>query len=131
MIVVATPDHPTISSTIKAIKRAKQRGVKIKGIVLNKVYKKNFELDVEDIEKVLGVPIMATIPHDIDVAKALSNFVPSTSYKPRSEGSTEFKKLAAVLIGKKHKPFRFKDIFKLTPNKSQINREIFYERAFK
>lgn len=130
MIVVATPDYPTISATMKAVKNAKQRGVKINGLILNKVYKKDFELDIGDIEKVLEAPVMALIPHDINVVRAMSYFTPSTSYKPKSVGSTEFKKLAAVLIGEKYKPFRIRNIIKLTPSKSDVNREMFYKRVF-
>ena len=130
MIVVTTPDYPTISATIKAIKMAKQRGIKLNGLILNKVYKKKFELDISDIEKVLELPVMAIIPHDINVVKAMNYFTPSTSYKPKSQGSTEFKKLAAVLIGEKYKSFRIRNLIKITPSKSDVNRELFYERVF-
>ncbi len=131
LLVIATPDYPTLSATIKAIKRAKQRGTKINGLILNKVYNKRFELSIPDIEKTLEMPIMAVIPHDINILKALSHFTPSTSYKPKSAGSTEFKKLAATLVGEKYKPFRIKSIFRITPSRADINREIFYERVFK
>ena len=131
ILVVTTPDHLTLSATMKAIKRAQQRGTKISGLILNKVYNKNFELSIDDIENTLDVPVMAVIPHDVDVLRALSKFIPSTSHKPRSAGSTEYKKLAAVLIGEKYNPFRVKNFFRITPKRQEINREIFYKRVFK
>ena len=130
ILFVTTPDYPTMSATIKAMKQAKQRGAKINGLILNKVYNKKFELDIDDIEKTLGVPVMAVIPHDVNVLKALSHFTPSTSFNPGSKGSIEFKKLAAVLIGEKYKPKGFRNIFRITPSRSDINREIFYKRIF-
>lgn len=131
IFVVTTPDHPTMSSTLKAIKLARQRGTPINGLILNKVHNKDFELSLKDIEEVSEVPILAVIPYDINVLKALSEFMPSTHHKPKSSGSTEFKKLAAVLIGEKYKPTRLKGIFGwINPKKQEINRELFYKRVF-
>ena len=84
-----------------------------------------------DIEEIAQVPVMAVIPHDVNILKALSNFTPSTSYKPESEASREYKKLAATLIGEKYNPPKFKRFFTRTPKRPEINREIYYERIFK
>ncbi|GBE19785.1 MAG TPA: hypothetical protein ENG87_05755 [Candidatus Pacearchaeota archaeon] len=132
ILIVTTPDHPTMSTTLKAIKLANQRGTEIDGLIINKVHNKNFELSTDDIEDTTGVPVMAVIPHDVNMLRALSEFTPSTDYKPKSEGSVEIKKLAATLIGEKYKPKRFKDIFsKITPKRHEINREIYYHNVFK
>jgi len=132
ILVVTTPDHPTLSATIKAIKLAKQRGTPISGLILNKVHNKNFEISLEDIEETLEVPVLAIIPYDINVLKSLSNMEPYTTFKPKSKGSIEYKKLASALIGQKYKQTRLRDFFsKITPKRQEINREIFYKRIFK
>jgi len=131
ILFVTTPDYPTLSATLKSIKLAKQRGVSINGLILNKVYNKNFELSIDEIEKTVETPVMAVIPYDINVLKALSEFAPSTIYKPKSEASVEYKKLAATLIGEKYNPFHLRNFLKITPKRQEINREIFYERVFK
>lgn len=132
ILVVSTPDHPTLTNTIRAVKLAKQRGTPISGIILNKAYKKDFELSLEDIEEMVNVPVMAVIPYDVDVLKALSEFTTSTSYKPRSEGSEEFKKLAAALMGEKYSVPGLKKFFTwANPQKQDINRTIFYDELFK
>ncbi|MDO8467709.1 MAG: AAA family ATPase [Nanoarchaeota archaeon] len=129
--VVTTPDYPTLSTTIKAIKAAAQRGTKINGLILNKVYGKNFELSLKDIENTAEVPVLAVIPHDKDFTRALSEFKPYPLVKPNSEGTSEFRKLAATMIGVKYKPFSIKEFFTtLTPPKQEINREIFYRQIF-
>ncbi len=130
ILVVSTPDIQTLGTTIKAVKIAKQRGTPIDGLILNKIYNKNFELSIDNIEKTIDVPVMAVIPYDINFLKALFDFTPSTTYKPKSPASQEYKKLAATLIGEKYNPLRFKNFFKLTPKREEINREIFYERIF-
>jgi len=132
IFVVTTPDHPTLSATIKAIRLAKQRGTPISGLILNKVHNKDFEISLEDIEETLEVPVLAVIPYDVNVLKSLSNMEPYTIHKPKSKGSTEYKKLAGVLIGQKYKPTKLKRVFGwVNPKKQEINREIFYKRVFK
>ncbi len=131
MIVVTTPDHPTLSTTLRALKLAKQRGTPISGIILNKVHGKKFEIPSQHVEITLEVPIMAVIPHDVNFLKALSKFKSSVEFKPRSEASEEYKKLAATLIGEKYKPRNIKNIVRLAyPKKQDINREIFYQSVF-
>jgi len=132
ILVVTTPDYPTLSATLKAVKLARQRGMQMNGLILNKVHNKNFELSFGDIEETVEIPIMAVIPYDVNVLKALSEFTPSTVYKPKSEGSQEYKKLAAALTGGKYKPVQLKRFFGwINPKRQEINREIFYKRVFK
>lgn len=131
LIIVTTPDIPTLTSTLKILKLVRQRKVPINGLILNKTHSKNFELSIHDIEETTGVPVLAVIPYDVNILKALSKFMPSTSYKPNSEASLEYKKLAGILVGVKYKPKGLRNFFKLTPKRQEINREIFYERVFK
>ncbi|HJX50022.1 MAG TPA: AAA family ATPase [Candidatus Nanoarchaeia archaeon] len=130
---VTTPDHSTLSNTIKSINRSNERGTKVDGIILNKVYDKDFELSVEQIESTANIPIMAVIPHEVSVLEAQSKFIPSTQWKPSSKGSKEFRKLAATLIGEPErvKSFDWRRIFGITPQKQEVNRQVFYERVFK
>ncbi|MFH1326630.1 MAG: AAA family ATPase [archaeon] len=132
ILVVTTPDHPTLSNTLRAVKLARQRGTPISGIILNKVYDKEFELSLDNIEETTGVPVMAVIPHDINIPKAISKFTPSTSYKPKSRASEEYKKLAAALIGIDYQPQKLKKLWGwISPEKQDINRTIFYKEMFK
>lgn len=131
IFIVTTPDYPTMSATLKTAKIIKQRGLPVSGLIINKVYKKNFELSTKDIENTAEIPVMAVVPHDINILKAQSKFKPSTSYKPKSEGSDEYKKLAAALLGKKHNPVKLKRVFRwVNPRRQDINRTIFYEGVF-
>lgn len=130
LIVVTTPDHATLGMTMKAVKLARQRGDPIVGLIINKTYKKNFEIPLKEIENITEVPVMAIIPHDIKFMSALSKCVPYTSYS-RSRGSEEFKKLAATIIGEKYKPTKVKKFFMwVNPKKHEINREIYYSGIF-
>ena len=131
IFVVTTPDHVTMSTSLKAAKLAKQRGVPITGLIMNKVHDKDFELSLGDIEETLGIPVLASIPFDKAVLKALHSMEPLTLYSPNSQGSTEFMKLCSMLCGKKFKDEGFISFFRnLVPARQDINREIFYKSAF-
>ena len=131
LLVVTTPDHPTLSMTMKASKFSKKKGMPISGLILNKVHKKGFELSLKDIEKTIGIPVMAVVPHDIEVLKSLAKLVPYPIHKPKSEGSEEFRNLAASIIGEKYKPLKLKRFFRwINPRKQDVNRLVFYESAF-
>jgi septum site-determining protein MinD len=132
LIVITTPDLPTLGNTIQAVKLAKKRGTPISGIVLNKVYNKNFELSIKDVETTLGLPIMAVIPYDINFLRALSEFKPLTEHRPKSEASEEYMNLAGTLIGEKYRPIKIRTFFRwVSPRRQDINRTIFYENIFK
>ncbi|VVB80048.1 Iron-sulfur cluster carrier protein [uncultured archaeon] len=130
LLVVTTPDLPTLEMTIKAVNIAKQRDTPIAGLIVNKVHNKRFEIPLRQIEKNSGVPVLAVIPHDINMLRALSQYKPYTEYKAYSEGSREFRKLAASLLGEKCKSFDLKGLFRFTPTLQDVNREIFYESVF-
>jgi len=132
IIVVSTPDHPTLSNTMSAVKLAKQRGTPIVGLVLNRVYNKNFELSLKDVEDVVGVPVMAIVPHDTSVLKALAEFSTINSYKPKSRGAAEIRKLGALLMGEKYYTPKLKRMFGwVNPEKQEINRQVYYNELFK
>lgn len=130
IFVVTTPDHPTLSTTLKAVKVARENGTPIAGLIINKVYNKKFEISIEDIEGTIDVPVMAVIPHDIAVLKALSEFDNSLNYKPHSKVSKEFMKLALALVGEKEKK-GFSSFFRrYKPKKQEINRLVLYKSVF-
>jgi septum site-determining protein MinD len=128
LFVVTTPDFSTLGMTLKSIKMAQERGTKIDGIILNRVYDKDFELDLEDVENTLNVPVMAVIPHDTKVLEAQSKFVPLLKHCPNCAASEEYRKLGAAIAGVKYKPPKMKKWFKWkTPKKEEVNRAVFYQ----
>jgi len=134
LFCVTTPDYPTLSCTLKAIKLAKERGTPIKGLILNKTRKNDFELSLNEIEDTAGCNIVAVLPDENRVLKALSETTPSTIFNENIDSSVEYKKLAAALIGEDYEDERLKSrIRKLFrgPEKQQINRDILKESCEK
>jgi len=126
ILVVTSPDYPTLSTTLRAVRLAKQKGTPINGLILNRVRGKKFELSVQDIEEAAGVPVVSVLPEDIKVPESIANTTPVTVDKPKAKSSIEYKKLAAALIGEEYKDprlwHRIKSIFKKDIAKDNINR---------
>ncbi len=132
LYVVTTPDYPTLSCTMRAIKLAKERNTPIHGLILNKVRNKNFELTLDEIEETAGCSIVAVVPDEHYMLHALSETTPSTIFNEKVDSTVEYKKLAAALIGDTFKDERFKSkirgIFQKTPLKQDINRDLLRQR---
>lgn len=129
LLVLTTPDYVTLATTLNAVKLARVRKTPIIGLILNKVYGENFELNVEDIEKASGVNVLAVLPNEIKVLEALSKCTPSTLHK-HSQTSLELKKLAGSLVGEKYKEgglrFYLRKIGRLGKvTKQEVNRVLF------
>jgi len=103
LLVVSSPDYPTLSSTLHAIRIAKEKQTPIRGIIINRVLKKRFEISPKEIEKSSGVKVLASLPNNIKVLAAVSNMTPVVSYSPTQDVSHDIKKLAASLIGESYK----------------------------
>jgi MinD-like ATPase involved in chromosome partitioning or flagellar assembly len=128
LLTVTSPDYPTLSTTLRAVRLAKQKNTLITGLIVNKVRNKKFELTVQDIEKTAETPVLAVVPDDIKIQQAVSLTSPASSYFTNSNAVVEYKKLAAALIGEKYVDTRFsyrmKKLFSGKLPKEEINREV-------
>lgn len=126
LLVVTSPDYPTLSATLRAIRLAKQKKTPITGLILNRVRNKKFELSIRDIEETAQVPVLSVVPEDIKVLESIYHTTPVALYRPKSSSSIEYKKLAACLIGEEYKDPRLwqkiKSLFKRDIPKENINR---------
>jgi septum site-determining protein MinD len=129
LLVVATPDYPTLSCTLHAIKVAKKKKTPISGLILNKVRNKKFELTVEDIEDACGTRVLAVLPDDVKVLESLALTTPAALHKPMSNSSVIYKKLAACLLGQEYKDprlfSRLKGLFRKNIPKDELNRLLY------
>jgi len=101
MLVVTNPELPAVLDALKAVKLAEQLGAKILGVVVNRISRKPHELSDKEIEDMLELPILAKIPEDENIKKAIARRIPVVKYNPYAPSSLEFKRLAAQLIGQR------------------------------
>ncbi len=108
VIVVTNPEITALMSSMKVVRIAKLLNVPILGIVLNKT-RRDDELKKQDVERTLGLPVIATIPYDKNVNKAINAMQPLVLYKQDSPASLAFALLASKFVGREIKlPFKYK-----------------------
>ncbi len=129
LFVVSTPDYPTLSCSLRAAKIAKQRGKPITGIILNKIRDPKFELELEEIEKASGIPVVAKIRDDKANVRALFTRIPVPIYDKRARFSKEIGKLANALCGKNETSI-WRKIFSFNFGKEEVNRRVMSEKLY-
>ncbi len=99
VIFVNTPFIPSTMDIIKCHQVANELGTKALGVILNMVGKEKYELNLQEVEQLIELPIMASIPLDKNVLRSLALKMPLVLYNPGSPASREFDKLGAKLLG--------------------------------
>ena len=107
LLVVTSPDLPTLSCTMHAVKVAKRKKTPIAGLIINKVRNRRFEISTREIEESTGVPVLAVLPDDVNVVEALAKSTPASVFTPKRDFAVEYKKLAASIIGEEYRDTRF------------------------
>ncbi len=108
VLYVTTPHIPSVLDIVKSQEVAKELNVKPLGIVLNMVEGKGYEMTKSEIEQLTGLPVIASIPYDKNVKRALAEKLPVVILKPNSPASREFLKISRFLLGM---PFESESLF--------------------
>ena len=101
ILIVTNPDVPSVTDALKMIELAESIEVPIRGVEINRVRKKKHELSATEIESICDTPVIATIPEDIEVQKAIADGNPVVLNSPYSPAAIEFRRLAAHLVGER------------------------------
>ncbi len=104
IILVTTPHVPPVTDCLRIKKWCVEREIPIRGIVVNMVTKAHYELSEEEIESMLDLPVLCSIPFDRSVLKALGLKLPIVVLNPYSKVSQAFIKLACEILGMEYKP---------------------------
>ena len=110
VVIITTPDLPSVNAALKTIQLAERLGKRILGIVVNRVRGEKCELKEEEIERICGLPVLASLPEKEEIMKSIYQGEPIFLLSSRSEIAKEFKKLAALLIGEEYKESFFEKL---------------------
>jgi septum site-determining protein MinD len=102
-ILVTNSTMLSVADTLKTRILFNELNINITGFVLNMWYDDKFLLSVNEIESILEVPMMATIPYDKEMDRSLALGRSLVEINPSSPTSNAIMQLAADLLGKKHK----------------------------
>jgi len=97
VLVVVNPNLSSVMDALKTIKVARINNNIVTGIILNMTNKGKNELKPQEIEDILGRPILANIKHDHKIRKSVHRQSPLNYIYPRSKSAKEFHKVAEHL----------------------------------
>jgi septum site-determining protein MinD len=102
ILIISTPELPAISDALRTVKKAKEHGKKVTGVILTRVYEDELELSKDAVEAILETPVLAMIPEDETLREAVQMKSAVTYTHPNSPASQGYKQLAAKLLGEKY-----------------------------
>lgn len=99
LLLVTTPDISSVTDALKTAKLAEQLGTRVVGVVINRIEGGKHQMTMDDVAGMLNVPILAEIPEDKDVHRAIARRTPVVHHKPGAKSSREIRRLARRLVG--------------------------------
>jgi septum site-determining protein MinD len=99
VILITTPDIPSVTSSAKTIQLCKEIGTEPFGIAINRVTRAKYELSAREITSIVEAPVLIEIPEDYGVPASIAARMPLVLYKPESPASKKFSMLTRSLVG--------------------------------
>lgn len=126
LFVITTPDHATLSCTMHAVQIAKRKRNPIRGIIINKVLGKKYELSLQNIEEQTKTPVVSVLFKDNFIPHSQAETKTIAEFKPKSNTTIQLRKLAAALANEKYQePRLFKRLnsnFRRSLTREEVNR---------
>lgn len=98
-LLVTTPHVASLSDALKTKIVSERLGTKVVGVVVNRVVGDPGEIKVEEVSRLLELPVLGVIPEDPAVATALNSGKPVVLVEPGSKASMAIVRLAEKLVG--------------------------------
>lgn len=103
VLVVTNPEYPAVTDAVKVIKRAREVGKNVLGIVVNRHGGKKHELKPAEIEVMADTPVIGIIREDRNIKKSIFAKTPVLHHKPNSRVSRDFRRLAHTIMGMEYR----------------------------
>lgn len=104
VLVVTNPNLPAVTDGLKTVNLAEDAGTDVLGVVVNRKNGHDSELNAEEVESMIGHPVVAEIPEHEKVQEALAVKKPVVHHAPDHHVSERFKGLAADMAGVDYEP---------------------------
>lgn len=100
ILLLTNPNLPAVLDILKVAKVAESLNKIILGVIVNRVNKKERGLSVSEIEDMVKYPVIAEVPEDVNVQRALAARTAVVDYDQKSPASIEIRRLGHHLVGK-------------------------------
>lgn len=94
ILLVTNPELPAVTDAFKVVTLAKEIGIPVRGVILNKVRRDSFDLGVRAIESLLETPITSVVEDDKHMRTAIYRKKPMVHLRPNSVSSRTYHDLA-------------------------------------
>ena len=132
IFLVTSPDSVTLTTTMKAAKIAREQNTPIEGIIVNKIRSPKHEYNMNEIEIISEIPVMAKIRDHKKMAEALNYKTPITLLDSTNIISKEVRRFASAICGSPEKEGWFQKLvpFKEIIQKEKVNRQFLREKFY-
>ncbi len=102
LLIVTTPELPSVADAYKLVEFAESNWIPITGVVVNKEDKgqRYKDITIDDVEEILGRRVIEVIPKEELVGQSVNLKRPIVNLYPNSKSGTSFMRLAHQLVGK-------------------------------
>ncbi len=104
LLVVTNPNLPAVTDALKTVNIAEEAGTDVLGVVLNRVTDHDSELDISEVESMLGHEVIMDVPQHEKIQEALSVKKPVVHHDPDHHVSERFKAVAAEVAELEYEP---------------------------
>ncbi len=98
ILIVTQPELPSLTDAFKVVTLAKELGVPVKGVILNKVRRDNFDISLKAIESLLEVPITGMISDEPLMRESVYKKKPIIHLKPKSKVSRSYHNISRRIM---------------------------------
>ena len=98
MLMVTSPHMPSVMDIVRCRHFADSRGIRTLGTALNMTGRGGGELKAKDVESITGIRVLASIPYDKKVTKALGSGMPVSMHSKRSKASKKIAEVAKAIL---------------------------------
>jgi len=132
IFLVTSPDHVTLTTTLKAATIAKEQKTPIEGIIVNKIRSPKHEYNLKEIESLSEIPVLAKVKDHKIMVEALHKKTPISILDETNAISREIKNLASAICGSPEQETFLQKInpFRNLIQKERVNRELIREKFY-
>lgn len=106
LLIVTNPNLPAVTDALKTASIAEDAGTHVLGAVLNRKEGKDHELNPQEVEEMLGHPVVSVMPEHDAMKEAVSNKTTILDHDADHHMAEKFRGLAADVAGLDYEPRR-------------------------
>ncbi|MFH0836491.1 MAG: cell division ATPase MinD [Candidatus Micrarchaeota archaeon] len=103
LVLILTPDPASLADALKTKTIAEREGVKITGVIVNMVLGDKTEIRRDDLESIMEIPVLVSLPEDKEVRRSTAAQVPVVTQAPDSRFTKGIIDLASRITGQRIK----------------------------